>query len=229
MGGEVRAMIGSRDGARTSWSDWIGCLFYALCALGTLASAPALGVLLLPTILHEALVAIAFFTRTPARRTLGGWVPRVVAYAGSLGLMVFIQIAKLALPSALVPTTHHASLGLGAMLWLAGLVLGIWAIWHLRRAFSLEPAARTLVTTGPYRFARHPIYTGYLLQYGGMWLMYPTAILALALGAWLVLMIARIQFEETVLGQAFPDHAAYRRRVGALMPSLAGLATRRLA
>jgi protein-S-isoprenylcysteine O-methyltransferase Ste14 len=216
-------------GARTSWSDWGGCFFYASCALGTLASAPALGVLLLPTILHEALVAIAFFTRAPARRTLQGWAPRVAAYAGSLGLMVFIQVAKLVFPAALVPTTSHAALGLGAGLWLAGLVLGIWAIWHLRRSFSLEPAARDLVTTGPYRFARHPVYAGYLLQYGGMWLMYPTATLALALGAWLALMVARIRFEETILAQAFPAHAAYRRRVGALMPSFGALASRRWA
>ena len=60
------------------------------------------------------------------------------------------------------------------------------------------------------------MYTGYVGQYIGMLIMFPSLPFALVLVAWWVMMLDRMRQEEAVLGATFPEYAAYRRRVGAL-------------
>jgi protein-S-isoprenylcysteine O-methyltransferase Ste14 len=38
-----------------------------------------------------------------------------------------------------------------------------WGIWSLRRSFSITVEARALVTHGPYRWVRHPVYLGEIM------------------------------------------------------------------
>src|SRR5437868_6839092 len=42
----------------------------------------------------------------------------------------------------------------------AGLAYSVWARAFLRRSFAIIPQARRLVTGGPYRLSRHPVYLG---------------------------------------------------------------------
>jgi len=72
--------------------------------------------------------------------------------------------------------------------------------------------------TGPYRFARHPIYTGGSVAYLGLIMSHPTVPLAITLVGWAVSIGMRMRYEEAILTQAFPDYVEYRRRVGALLP-----------
>ena len=54
----------------------------------------------------------------------------------------------------------------GAVVFLSGLGLALWARVHLGRNWGMpmtERAEPELVTSGPYRFVRHPIYSGILL------------------------------------------------------------------
>jgi protein-S-isoprenylcysteine O-methyltransferase Ste14 len=80
-------------------------------------------------------------------------------------------------------------------------------LWHLRYAFSIEPAARRLVTSGPYAISRHPVYAGYVAQYLGMLITLPSVPFALALTLWAAAMIDRMYLEEAVLREAFPEYA----------------------
>ncbi len=75
-----------------------------------------------------------------------------------------------------------------------------------------------LVMTGPYRFVRHPIYTGILsallgsgLAAGPMWfLIFVLACPFLVFSAWT---------EERMMAQQFPDaYPDYKKRTGALIP-----------
>jgi protein-S-isoprenylcysteine O-methyltransferase len=105
----------------------------------------------------------------------------------------------------------------------AGLVLRWYSILHLGRFFTVNVAIAAdhqLVDTGPYRFVRHPSYTGALLAFIGF---------ALVLRNWAsVLMISvpiafaflyRISVEERALVQALGErYRAYIKRTKHLIP-----------
>jgi protein-S-isoprenylcysteine O-methyltransferase Ste14 len=197
------------------WSDWAGTAAFVAIAVGLWRRAPEFGVLILPGLIQELLIAISFLVRGRARAAAPGWVPRAVAYANSFLIMVFILVAARVEPDWLRPTPQPGLRTAGAILWLAGAVLSLWPLWYLRRSFSLEPQARDLVTSGPYRLARHPIYTVYLFINAGILLRHLTVPFALVLALWVALLLVRVRYEEGVLTSAFPDYPEYRRRVRA--------------
>jgi protein-S-isoprenylcysteine O-methyltransferase Ste14 len=197
------------------WSDWLGTAAFTAMAFGLWRRSPEFGVLLLPGLIQELLIAVSFLVRGRPRSGAPDWTSRAVAYANSFLVMVFILVAGRFHPEWLRPTPNEDLRFVGAVLWLAAAVLCLWPLWYLRRSFSLEPEARTLVTSGPYRLARHPIYTVYLLINAGILLRHLTVPFAIVLGAWVVLLLIRVRYEEGVLSAAFPEYTEYRRRVRA--------------
>ena len=145
------------------WSDWVGLVAFTAIGANLYRQAPEFGILILPGILQELIVAVSFLLRSRERQGVPGWVPRLVAYLNTFVVMVFLTWAARYRPDWLRPTAVPAVRTVGAVLWLGGAVLSLWPLWYLRRSFSVEPEARNLVTTGPYRWARHPIYAVYLL------------------------------------------------------------------
>jgi protein-S-isoprenylcysteine O-methyltransferase Ste14 len=106
----------------------------------------------------------------------------------------------------------------------AGLGLRVFSIVWLGSMFTrfvqIVPG-HTLVTNGPYRFVRHPTYSGLLLFFLGM---------GLALGDWLSVMALvlipaagiayRIKVEERALLAAFgEEYRVYMTKVNGLIPS----------
>lgn len=197
------------------WSDWAGTAAFTAMAVGLWRQSPEFGVLLLPGLIQELLIAASFLIRGRARSAAPSWASRVVAYVNSFLVMVFILVAGKLQPEWLRPTPNDALRFAGAILWLAAAALCLWPVWYLRRSFSLEPQARALVTSGPYRLARHPIYTVYLLINAGILLRHLTVPFALVLALWVVLLLVRVRYEEGVLTAAFPEYTEYRRRVRA--------------
>ena len=99
-----------------------------------------------------------------------------------------------------------------------GLAVMGWGLFTFRRArTAIIPfhGASSLVTTGPYRFTRNPMYTGLTVAYvGGALLIdsaWPLILLPVVL---IVLFITVIAREERYLSDAFPgEYAAYCARV----------------
>jgi protein-S-isoprenylcysteine O-methyltransferase Ste14 len=112
---------------------------------------------------------------------------------------------------------HRVAVPLGIVSVLLGLV-GLPAIRAFRRAKTSPRPWRpstALVTTGPYRFTRNPMYVGFTLLYAGVaiWVnaIWPLLFLPLVLVVMQVGVIAR---EEAYLERVFGDaYREYRRRV----------------
>lgn len=112
---------------------------------------------------------------------------------------------------------------LGVALCLAGFGFAVWARVHLGRNWGMPMSLRQgheLVTSGPYAYVRHPIYTGILLAMIGSTLARGLAwLLPLLLGFAYFLFSART--EEKMMVAQFPEfYPAYRRRTRMLIPFL---------
>ena len=83
-------------------------------------------------------------------------------------------------------------------------------------------AEHTLVTTGPYRWVRHPFYSAALLFVVAASLVSASSYLAVAGGLAGVLLAIRTRTEEAKLIERFGDeYLAYRQRTGKFLPRLA--------
>lgn len=107
--------------------------------------------------------------------------------------------------------------------WL-GLGLRVWAIVVLGRSFRMTvevDAGQRVVTRGPYRWVRHPSYTGVLLIAAGIGLAdgtWPGLAACLVLPA--TAMLFRIRVEEAVLARVLGDpYRAYQSRTKRLSPA----------
>jgi protein-S-isoprenylcysteine O-methyltransferase Ste14 len=165
-----------------------------------------------------------------AKKSIGG--PRLGPQVGLRIAIVVVILLALRVPifghavrhaRAYMVTTDPRLGALGVTLCALGVGLAIWARIYLGRNWGLPMSRKErpeLVTTGPYAFIRHPIYSGMILA---------------ALGSavaetifWLVpLVVAGAYFiysarsEERIMAQEFPDqYPAYQKRTKMLVPFL---------
>jgi protein-S-isoprenylcysteine O-methyltransferase len=123
-------------------------------------------------------------------------------------------------PNALLPPW---AIPIGVVLFISGMVLRWYSIVYLGRFFTVNVAIATdhqLVETGPYRYVRHPSYTGALFAFIGF---------ALVLRSWVSVIVIflpialaflyRIRVEERALAQALGEsYRAYVERTKRLIP-----------
>ena len=171
-----------------------------------------------PLLAHAAsvgftlMVTVAMALRRPPILRRGGVLPRIAALGGAFSLVFMMSCPK----ADMAPDVAALSFALI----LAGNAVAYYALSHLGRALSIMAEARHLVTSGPYRLVRHPLYAaeavislGLLLQF----LPFP------ALPIWLAhigLQLYRMHYEEQVLREAFPSYAAYARGTARIVPGV---------
>jgi protein-S-isoprenylcysteine O-methyltransferase Ste14 len=110
------------------------------------------------------------------------------------------------------------------MAWL-GLGVRVWAIVVLGRSFRTTvevDAGQDVVTRGPYRWVRHPSYTGLLIIAAGLgWAEGTWPGLAICLILPTAATLIRIQVEEAALTRVLGDpYRAYQNRTKRLVPGL---------
>ena len=148
----------------------------------------------------------------------GGWRGRL---GGISAIAVFIiagvlRGGRLAVHSLVLEVA-------GTVLFACGISLAVWARLHLGRNWGMPMSQRAepeLVTSGPYRLVRHPIYTGLLVA------MLGTALVNSLFGLIVVALLAGYFYycgtvEERNLAVTFPAaYPEYKSRTKMLIPYL---------
>lgn len=102
-------------------------------------------------------------------------------------------------------------------------VLMVWArLTFGMRSFhpGANPTEGGLVTSGPYRYLRHPIYAAILyFLWAGVAAHFSLRVALLGLLATAMLGV-RMWSEETFLGATYPEYAEYSRKTGRVVPFL---------
>jgi protein-S-isoprenylcysteine O-methyltransferase Ste14 len=176
--------------------------FYAVCAV------------------HAIVIAYYVFRRRPPRaaevQRARNWTTGLWIQTASVGLVW-------AFPRATAP---NVTLGVSAVLLaIASGALMIVSVVELGRQFAYEARlveSHRLITTGPYRFIRNPIYAGLYgltlavaITWSG-WFTIPLFTLLFALGTAL-----RVATEERLLREHFgAEFDEWARRVPAIIPGL---------
>jgi protein-S-isoprenylcysteine O-methyltransferase len=144
----------------------------------------------------------------------------------SFGLM-FSIIAAFVLPYLPIfgfvnfaPVTPVLS-SIGVILCAAGMAFLVWARQHLGKNWSQTVSAKIgheLVTSGPYRYVRHPMYAGGLIAAIGSAIVCGGAFIFLLviLGS---LFLWRVGAEDKLMAEQFPnEYPEYKKRTKALIP-----------
>jgi len=140
----------------------------------------------------------------------------IVVVIWFLRIKIFRQLAN-----ASILSSNHFVLGCGVLICAAGIGFAIWARIHIGKNWGMPMSVKEkpeLVTTGPYRLVRHPIYTGLcvamigsMITQGFMWLIY-----FVFLGGYFI--YSAKKEEKSMLFQ-FPDkYPAYMKRTRMLIP-----------
>jgi protein-S-isoprenylcysteine O-methyltransferase Ste14 len=148
-------------------------------------------------------------------------------WARSTGVRVAIVLIVLLLLRHRVPQGNHGVTsnpwlqGIGFAIFLLGLALAVWARIYLGRNWGMPMSKKAdpeLVTTGPYRVIRHPIYSGIMLAMIGTaiavswyWL-----IAVVMVGAYFIYSAV---MEERHMADVFPDtYPCYKQSTKMLIP-----------
>jgi len=113
----------------------------------------------------------------------------------------------------------------GIVMALFGFALLQWAQSTLGQSWSDTPRMmkdQTLITSGPYRMIRHPIYTAFLLILGSALFISANWLIGLAwISMTLLEIFSRIDFEERLMLEYFGDqYYEYMKKTGRLFPKL---------
>lgn len=143
------------------------------------------------------------------------WIVILASITGAIVISKHLQVFS-------VPC-HEVMMWCATTVFILGLLLRWWAIVHLGRFFTVNVAIAAdhrVVHDGPYRFLRHPSYTGLLMAFlalGTMlcnWLALLTLMMPVTM-----LLLRRIHVEERALSRALGTaYVEYMARTWRLVP-----------
>ena len=149
--------------------------------------------------------------------------------AGLLGMLGFLAMMVYA-----INPNWLAFAGLSFPFWLRWLGVGIalvgfallqWSQVTLANSWSDTPRMlkeQTLITSGPYRTIRHPIYTAFILILGSTLFISSNWLIGLCWAGMTILeVISRIGFEESLMLEFFGEqYREYMKKTGRLFPKV---------
>jgi len=156
------------------------------------------GMLLLAS---EALVVALTLVRRTAATVDRSWKARLLTGFSTFG-------PPLISPSSFAFAPETLTIAVSAF----GLIIVVLGKLSIGRSFGLAPANRGIVSTGLYRFVRHPIYLGYLITHAGFVLANSMGWNLIILGAADIALMMRAVCEEKTLAKD-DAYRSYMQRV----------------
>ncbi len=101
-------------------------------------------------------------------------------------------------------------------------ILVFWAIAAMQKSkLSIlpEPSANAvLITNGPYRFVRHPMYTAIIIGSIGLLISHFSAFSLGCMLALLIILLIKLTWEEKMLSKKFTAYENYMKHTSRLIP-----------
>ena len=165
-------------------------------------------------LLFFCLAAWLTLVRSQPLAKASGLRPRIAALVG----VTLLFTIDLLCPRLDNPPTWLLFLSAGLIL--LGNVLALFVLNRLGKSFSVMAEARKLVTEGPYRIVRHPLYFTEGIAIVGVFLPYLSIQAAFLFVLLVAVQLIRMHYEEQVLRSTFPEYADYARRTRRVIPGV---------
>ena len=158
------------------------------------------------------LLGVTVVIRKPPVGRMRGMEPRISALTGTFLIMAIALFPRreLSLPLGIAST----------LLILTGEGFAIVILMQLRSSFSIMPEARELVTSGLYRFVRHPLYLAEEVAAVGSVMQFLSAWTVMLFVLHIAFQLRRIWNEEAVLSQVFPEYSMYKVKTSQILPGI---------
>jgi protein-S-isoprenylcysteine O-methyltransferase Ste14 len=145
-----------------------------------------------------------------------------VFFAMAIGTTLAIALDAHVFPWSYVAIPRTLRIA-GAVMAFTGEALFVWVIATLGRNYSTSLVIRkhhTLIISGPYKYARHPMYTAFAIYFAGISLLSENVLVAASAAlALIVTMIVRTPKEEAMMLEHFgEDYREYMKRTGRYAP-----------
>lgn len=176
-----------------------------------IVSGPLPGALYL---LFCAIPVVIYVGRPAPRARDGRALPRLAGLAGTVMLLVVGALPQ----GDPVYTPPSWFGGLSTVMTVAAFSLAVYGLLYLRRSLSIIPEARRLVTGGPYRLVRHPLYAAEITAAVAFVLVSPGALAVIVLFPFIATQLLRSRYEERLLAATYPEYSRYAARTRRLVP-----------
>ena len=190
--------------------DWPAAWAYTAVTMAAVVGSRLIVALKHPDLLAER----GRFAQLPDAKA---WDRKLMPIVGLAGPLATLVVAGLDERFGWSPDLSISTQVGGLIAVALGSLLSVWAM-AVNRFYSAVVRIQTdrghsVVSTGPYRFVRHPSYTGGIVAYVGacllldsLWALVPTTILA-------VVLVARTALEDRTLREELAGYEKYASRV----------------
>ncbi|MGA1868057.1 MAG: methyltransferase family protein [bacterium] len=165
-------------------------------------------------LLFMLMTVLAYIIRSKAiQRAQGFWerlFPLLVVGCHLTGTYFLVQYTKF----NYVPQVYIT----GLIISILGVVIDVIAMWQIRKSFSIMVEVRELVTSGIYRYIRHPLYFGEIIHVGGIALLFNNMWAYAFFFLVCIVQTARAILEEKKLMLNNNNYTTYKKKAGFFLP-----------